>query len=290
MMSSSTIAPDRPNLDQAVQRIRDVSSIPQAALRVIEVANNPSSTTQDMKAALEGDVALSTRVLRCVNSSAYALRMRITNLQQAVAHLGILQMRNLAATAGISDLFKKSQAIGSYDRPKLWRHFVSVGICARMIAMRRGMRGFEDVFLAGLLHDIGIVLEDQHLPKLFPQVIQSLAPAKSLSATERNVLGFDHCQLGEAIARKWNFPEAAVAAIGYHHNSALYTGEHLAMLQCVEVANVICSVRGTTSVGINLVQAVPAVFASLSLTRDDLTVIAADLDQEFASNQNLFTV
>jgi hypothetical protein len=58
----------------------------------------------------------------------------------------------------------------------------------------------------------------------------------------------------------------------------------------VEVANVICSVRGTTSVGVNLVQAVPAVFASLSLTRDDLLVIAADLDQEFLSNQNLFAL
>jgi putative nucleotidyltransferase with HDIG domain len=243
-----------------------------------------------MKDALEGDAALCTRVLRCVNSSAYALRMRITNLQQAVAHVGVLPMRNLATTASISDLFKKGEAIGSYDRAKLWRHFVAVGVCARMVAMRRGMRQFEDAFLAGLLHDIGVVLEDQHMPKLFPQVIRSLAPGKSLPETERGVLGFDHCQLGEAIARKWNFPEAAVAAIAYHHNSALYAGNHLEILQCVEVANVICSVRGTTSVGINLVQAVPAVFANLSLTRDDLLVIAADLDQEFASNQNLFAL
>ncbi len=68
------------------------------------------------------------------------------------------QVRNLAITASVSKLFRQEEAIGSYLRSQLWQHLVSVGVCARLIAMRREFENFEDMFLAGLLHDIGIIL------------------------------------------------------------------------------------------------------------------------------------
>jgi hypothetical protein len=67
------------------------------------------------------------RVLRCVNSPAYAVRVRVTNLHTAVAYLGAKQIRNLALTASISDLFRKDETTNPYKRGGLWRHLVSVG-------------------------------------------------------------------------------------------------------------------------------------------------------------------
>src|SRR5262245_37069549 len=112
-------------VDKVARRIDGISTLPHVALRVMEVASDERTGAAELKAVLEGDPALSARVLRSVNSSAYALRTKVTNLQLAIAYLGLKQIRNLAVTASVSDIFKKDEQIGSYSRGGLWRHLVS---------------------------------------------------------------------------------------------------------------------------------------------------------------------
>jgi putative nucleotidyltransferase with HDIG domain len=191
-------------------------------------------------------------------------------------------------TASVSELFTDEEAIGSYRRSDLWRHLVSVGICARMIAMRRNLMNFEDMFLAGLLHDIGIILEDQHLHEGFCEVMQNVQQGKTLAETECSVLGFDHAALGEAVATTWGFPDAVKATILHHHSSVRYRGPHINVVRCVEVANLICTLKGIPSIGHKLVKFSAPAVAGLSLTKEDIAVLAADLDQELSSNASLF--
>jgi putative nucleotidyltransferase with HDIG domain len=279
-----------PAMEKILRRIDEISTLPQVALKVMEVANDPDSGAADLKAVLESDAALSARVLRCVNSSAYAVRTRITNLQQAIAYLGLKQVRNLAMTASVSELFKKDEKVGLYCRPNLWRHLVSVGICARLIALRRKLRNFEDAFLAGLLHDVGIILEDQHAHPEFVQLMRSLDENKTLCDNERAVLSYDHTALGEQVAESWGFPEAVRAAIRYHHASMNYRGEDIDIVRCVEVGNLICTLKGISSVGVKLVRASSPALQGLSLGKEDIAVLAEDLDHELAQNATLFSL
>lgn len=286
-------APDRTAvapLEKMLRRIGEVSTLPQVALRVMEVAGDPNAGAAEMKRVLEADAPLSARVLRCVNSSAYGVRMKITNLQQAVAYLGLKQIRNLAMTAGVADLFKSDNAIGPYRRVDLWRHLVSVGIGARMVAMRLRFRNFEDMFLAGLLHDLGIILEDQYAHRAFCQAIEGLRAEGTLVDAERQALGFDHVLLGQCVAQEWRFPEPVRAAMGYHHNSAAYHGPSADVVRCVEVANLLCSLKGITSVGMKLRLGPLDGLRALSLCKEDLVVMAADLDRELARQADLFNV
>ena len=276
-----------PALGRVARQIEEISTLPQVALRVTEVANDPNSEAADLKRVMESDAALSARVLRYVNSSAYALRVKITNLQHAIAYLGTKLIRNLAMTAGVSELFRENGTIGPYCRSELWRHLVSVGVCSRMIAKRLGLADFEDMFLAGLLHDIGIILEDQYLHDGFSQVVHSLQEDRTLADTERSHLGFDHSALGGQVGQLWGFPEAVRAAIRYHHMSVNYRGDHIDTVRCVEVANLICTLKGITSVGLKLVKFSRPAMAGLSLTRDDLASLVEELDQELKSNAAL---
>jgi putative nucleotidyltransferase with HDIG domain len=287
-MASTTYAQTPAALQDAARRIQEISTLPHIALRLMEVANDPNTGARDLKEVMESDATLSARVLRCVNSSAYATRTKITNLQNAIAYLGIQQIRNLAMTASVSKLFARDEMIGSYNRKQLWRHLVSVAICARLVATRLKIRNFEDIFLAGLLHDIGIILEDQHLHKRFVETVQSLAKGTPLVDTERACLGFDHTTLGEEVAKTWNFPELVLTAIRHHHGSVGYKGEHARAVWCVEVANFICSMKGVPSVGANLVQFPRHAINGLSLTKEDVIVLTKDLDREISLNQNLF--
>jgi putative nucleotidyltransferase with HDIG domain len=275
-------------LESVLRRVHEISTLPHIALRVMEVANSPDSGASDLKQVMESDAALSTRVLRCVNSSAYAVRSRITNLQQAIAYLGLKQIRNLAMTASVSELFKENKSMGTYSRPGLWKHLVSVGVCARLIALRRKVRNFEDVFLAGLLHDVGIILADQNANEQFSQIVSALDQTKTLAENEFAVLGFDHTLLGLEVAESWGFPEIVKASIRYHHCSSIYKGEEQAVVQCVEVANMICTTKGISSVGANLVKFPQSAISGLSLTKEDIAALAADLDREVAQNAGLF--
>lgn len=288
-MSQSVETPLAPSpLDEMVTRCSEISTLPQVALAVIKVASDPDAGAGDLKEAVEVDPALSARVLRVVNSAAYGLRTTITNLHQAVSYVGFNQIRNLALTASVSEVFKSNQPIGTYQRTGLWKHMVSVGLCARLLASRQNLSGFEDAYLAGLLHDIGIILIDQHAHDRFRQIMLSLHDGTTLTAAENAVLGFDHCALGARIAEIWRFPELTRAAVRYHHQSLAYTGPGAQLISCVEVANVICTMKGITSVGRKIVPANTEVFAARGLKREDILVLAKDLDAEISNSRSLF--
>jgi HD-like signal output (HDOD) protein len=281
---------DAAALDAVVRDIHEISTLPHIAIRVMEVANDPNSGAVDLKEVMESDPALSARVLRVVNSSAYGLRERVTNLQYAIAYLGIKQIRNLAVTAAVSEVFHDDEPIGSYSRSGLWRHLVSVGICARLIGLRLSFGNFEDMFLAGLLHDVGIVLEDQCLHPRFAEMMAGLDDRAPLCAVEREHFGFDHAQLGHRIGQDWHFPPTVQAAIRHHHAAAGYRGEHVQVVRCVEVANLLCTLKGISSVGRKLVAFSRPTLEALSLGRDDVQVLAEALDRELAANARLFEI
>jgi putative nucleotidyltransferase with HDIG domain len=289
-VSPASVAARPRSLDSVARKIHTVSSLPHVALKVMEVAQDPRSGAQELKQAMESDPSLCARVLKCVNSSAYALRAPISSLQHAIAYLGVKQIRNLAMSAAVSELFKGDGTVGSYSRAGLWKHLVAVGICAKMIAMRCRLHNFEDMFLAGLLHDIGIVLEDEHVHPPFCTIMESFRDDTPLGAVEREVLGFDHMTLAERVTREWRFPETVVAAVRHHHDSSRCPEESLQIVRCVEAANILCSLKGMTSVGKNLVAFSAEVFAALSLGKDDIIVLAGDLDRELEASRSIFTV
>ncbi|MGQ9576110.1 MAG: HDOD domain-containing protein [Thermoguttaceae bacterium] len=261
------------------------------AVRVIEVASNPASGAADLKQVLERDPALTARLLRCVNSSAYPVQVPITNLQQAIAYLGVKQVRNLVLTASFSRMFTADGGIGPYRRGRLWEHMVSVAVCARMIASREKFANSEDVFLAGLLHDIGIILEDQFAHQQFCKMLsRGLSPQKPLVECEQEYFAFDHTSLGEKFAQRWKFPSLVTAAIAWHHRSMSYEQDDKLSVRSVELANAICSAKGITSVGLNLVEFVQPEAMGFSMSRDDLACLIRELDQELARHGGLFEI
>jgi putative nucleotidyltransferase with HDIG domain len=272
-----------PALGRLVREIDEISTLPHVADRVRQVAADAEAEPAELKHLLESDPALSARVIRQAKWSHHPVRGRITNLQQTIAYLGTRQIRELAMTAGVSDAFRTDPRIASYRRRQLWQHSVAVGVCARMIARRLRLADPEGVFLAGLLHDVGIILEDQYRHESFAEMVGSLREDRTLAEQERNVLGFDHMALGEQVGRNWRLPEAVLAAIRYHHMSVRYRGDHIDTVRCVEVANLICTLRGTPSVGLKLVKYSRPAFAGLSLAREDTAGLIEELNQELTS-------
>ncbi|MBI1336917.1 MAG: HDOD domain-containing protein [Phycisphaera sp.] len=277
-------------LDRALGRVREVSTIPTVALQLIQAADDPAVNLSRLTRIVENDPALGTRLLRRVNSAAYGLRTKITSVQRAVAYLGFNAVRNLAITSTVAEVFKKDIQVGPYRRIGLWRHMVSVAVAGKFIAARLGWSDFEEVFLAGLLHDVGLIVEDQYCHEHFLHVMRSLREGSALLEIEQQVIGFDHAVYGARLAEGWKFPEHIVAVIRHHHGAMTYRGAHQRMVACVALANTLCSAMGRASVGINLLTLDPELIGSLGLEVADVRVIAEDLVVELAKQDELFEV
>jgi HD-like signal output (HDOD) protein len=267
-------------IDRLFDRISEVSSLPDVALRIIELADDPTSEADDLLRAIRTDPALAMRLMRTVNSSYYALEEKVADLKQAITLLGLNEVRNLALTAYVAPLFRSSGQYRGYSRPGLWNHLVSVGLSARLIAETCGRVAPEEAYLSGLLHDVGLILIDQHLSRPFRRVLDRVSEGIPLGEAERQVLGFEHADLGQFVAARWNLPERLSASIGLHHRADQYAGPHRDMVSIVALANAFCHIKNVSSLGVRHVET-PSVglFTQLGLRKGEAASILKQLDQ-----------
>lgn len=257
--------------------------MPQLVMEIIRIVNDPRSSAIELQVAVERDPSLAARLLRTANSAAYGLRRQVGTVRDAIAYLGYNEVKNLAVTASLADIFKADAAVGCYSRKGLWRHLVSVAVASRFVASRCGVRRYEEAYMAGLLHDFGLILMDQFVHKAFNDIVRVVSTGRPLCECERQRLGFDHTQLGERVACHWNLPASMMAAIRYHHRADVCEGDSRPIAQAVEIADFLCSTKQRSAIGIGRVDSPSgSILAALSIDRQGYTVLWDDLDRELA--------
>lgn len=286
---SASARKDNPALERMITHISEVSTLPHIALKLIRISQNPNTDPRELCDVLSSDPVMTTKVMRCVNSSAYGLTHPVTNLHRAVCLLGYAQLRDLAMTASVASVFQQNETCGQYVRAKLWRHLVAVAICSRMIAARCELPEFEDVYLAGLLHDIGIILIDQYEHDVFSNMMLNFPQhaGVNLALVEQGRLGYDHTMLGTCIAEQWGLTQGLCDTIRHHHQVVRYEGKYSRMIACVDLANLICTLRGWSSIGHKLIAANPWSLEQLNFDATDVQVINEDLTAEIKLHREL---
>jgi HD-like signal output (HDOD) protein len=266
-------------LERLFSRIGDVTTLPAAAQKVLRLTEDENACPDELREAIQSDPVLVARILRRLNSSYYALSHKVSDLKTAISLLGLREIRNLALTVFVSRFYEGGAAHGGYKRENLWTHSVGVAVAARLVARVCGRGAGEEAYIAGLLHDLGLILLDQTLRRHFHKVLDSLDPATPTDQVENRILSFDHALLGGFVAKKWNFPDPVADAITFHHQPASYGGPHKDLVHVVAVANYLCSRAGVTAVGIHNVAPPPdEVYAGLGLDQVSLAIIWDELD------------
>ncbi|QDU63156.1 HDOD domain protein [Planctomycetes bacterium Pan216] len=280
-----------PSLSQLVSKIDTVSSLPEVMTRILGVVNDDSASVADLKDVVEGDPSLTSRVLRTVNSAAYGLRNRVESIHQAIGFLGFREVRNLAVTGSVAEIFREEMVIGRYHRRGLWKHLISTAVVGRMVALRCGLPNFDEVFMGGLLHDLGIILLDQHLHEEFVNVVTEVKDDDVHYLVEREMLGFDHMQFGALVAESWKLPPSTVAVIRFHHESEKAPKEHQKVVFCVQVADFLCHKKEIASIpdGARIAPS-GEVFSAIGLGREDVTVVWQDIEPELERHRMLMEI
>lgn len=291
-MSLELETPVKSVVDSAVAKCGDIATLPEVTAKIIQLVEDPKSTARDMHEVIKTDPALSTRVLKVVNSAFYGLPGQISSIDRAIVLLGLSAVKNIAIAASIARMFKGQQIGGGFTAKDLWRHSVAVGVCGRLIARHTRYNGPEDeVFLSGLIHDVGVMVLRQSAPEKLTEVIERwLSGCGSYLSLETDIVGADHQALGNGLTSKWKFPRNLRAVVGLHHHPERISEEMRPLANIIRTADIICCAQ---KIGFHLTAAGEEVseelLASIKLAPDDVPTITESLVAEVESAEAMLS-
>ncbi len=256
--------------------IDELPALPAVVSACLDELHDPSSNAQRVADLMLADVGLTARALKVVNSSLFCLATEVRSLAHAIALLGAARLEEIILSVTLPQLFGKGRAGALVTR--VWEHAFATAFMGREVAVRAGLERPTDAYVAGLMHDLGLMIAARCLPVETERMVAAQPDAGPWDlATERAALETDHARLGLALAEHWGLPEAILEAVRHHHDPA----GHDPMVAAVHVADRLAEQGG---LGLREVEADPeppvarwwtAAFPPDHPVPDDLDLFAA---------------
>ncbi|HNA29478.1 MAG TPA: HDOD domain-containing protein [Thiobacillaceae bacterium] len=203
---------------QLVQEVDHLFSLPDVAVRLNELIDQPDTSTKQLVDVVQLDAGIAATVLRLANSAWYGLPSRVDTISRAITLIGLKALRDLVLSTSVITTFKgiSSEFVDMMD---FWDNSVTCGVVTRNLAQRCGVKESERMFLAGLLHKVGRLVFYISRPVQYRQVLMDKDMGEpAVVEAEHQVFGFSHAELGGALLRHWRVPEALDEVIAYQLN------------------------------------------------------------------------
>ncbi len=266
---------------------KNIKTLPHVAIRLTKMIQDDTSTKEEFEEVIKLDPTLVLRLFKLVNSSYYALVQKVESISEALVYVGLENLRNMIIVSALKEIFKGSVDDDQFSRSALWLHSAAVSICSQMIAERIfGQKG-EDAFLCGILHDVGMIVEDQCAPDRFKEVCAATESMPSIIKRERTLIGTDHCDVGFWLSRDWKLPGSVQIGIRDHHKiSDALLPESLGGI--VQVAEYLVGKLGYR-VNVEAVETVsPPLLMYMKENIDEYKVITKELPEELEKAKEIY--
>lgn len=235
--------PANPVVPIVISEISNIATLPEVTLKIIQLVEDPNSTAQDLNKVITHDPALGARILKVVNSAFYGLPGQIGSINRAIVLLGLNAVKNIAIAASLAKLFRGGQICESFSARDLWMHSIAVGTGTRLLAERAGLGLPDEAFLAGLIHDLGIMVEIQARRTQFIEAIALMDanPGMTMKEAETKTIGAHHEEFGAALCKSWKFPSSFAYVTGFHHRPLEVAPLNRTLTSLVHVADIIAA-------------------------------------------------
>lgn len=211
-------------VSNAMREISHIATLPEITMKIIDLVEDPKSTAQDLHQVISNDPALCSRILKVVNSSFYGLPGQIGSINRAIVMLGLNAVKNIAIAASLAKLFRGGDVTSTFSARDLWKHANATAAAAKMISDKMKFGLGDEAYLAGLIHDIGVMVEMQFDRNLLIDVVDQISvdgngrPEQDMLDLELSVFGASHEDFGTGLCTRWKFPASFKAVTGYHHS------------------------------------------------------------------------
>ncbi len=244
--------------ERMLAEIDRLAVLPTVAMDVIRAADDPSTEVTALEKIVCRDPGVTARVFKLANAAFFARGGGISTIGDAVKRLGFRTIKSLVVAASAGQLLARPMRRYAYSEHGLWQHSLGLAMASRQLARRLELSpGVQDeLFLDGLLHDIGKLVLDPLLSEV------DIGTGFLTTEMEAAIIGLDHTMVGCRIAEKWNLPEHVAAVIANHHT--VETGE--AFRQHIAAIHVADCLLNHTRLGIADHAEVASVIDPMALT------------------------
>jgi putative nucleotidyltransferase with HDIG domain len=209
--------------------------------RISALLRDQNISTRKLAAVVGCDPVLAARLLKLANSCLYFRQTPVISIHQAIEAIGLKALYDIVMLGAMADGFAKEIGNTVYGRV-IWEHSIVVALLAREMSNILGLRGTEEAFLCGLLHDIGKILLLKGETGRFEKILDLPTEAEMLRSEEAT-FGLTHAEVGAYVTHKWELPEVVCSVIMYHHKPR-YATVSTVITHIVNVADLIANING----------------------------------------------
>lgn len=229
------LTPDQ--IREKIHSIIQLPALPSIAMDVVEMVDNPKTSASQLGRVISSDQALTAKVLKIANSPFYGFPKKISTVDFAIIILGFDALKEIVISISlVSSLQKKGDKY--FNAKEFWDHSISSGVVARRLARDLGYRVSGEVFVGGLLHDMGVSVMNKYFNHEFKRIVD-VARETDLTflEAEESIFGVTHAQVGGWLAERWNLPDHLIESITHHHTpgEAQLNPNLVALIHCADV-------------------------------------------------------
>lgn len=263
---------------EVASAVAELPAMPSSISEVIAACDDQDMTVGQLSQVILRDQNLTANILKLANSAFYGHARTVTTATEAVVLLGFSAIKSLAISSHTSRLLSGALPGYGLQQGELWQHSIAVAFTARRLAVEVHLAPVEEAFVAGLLHDLGKTILSSYMENAFEEVTRIAQERRMpFHEVERELLGFDHAELGAQVALAWSFPPELEEAIRFHHSPHEATLKPT-LAHCVHLADAACMMLGV-GLGVDgMMYAMdPESLGVVGLTSERLTALMEDV-------------
>ena len=209
---------------QTVLESDELPTLPTVASKLITLTSREDTTLSDIADLVSQDISLSAKILKVSNSSFYSFPQQIGSIKQAISILGTNAVRSLVLSFSFLSI-KSSKDKDKFDFEKFWERALASAVASRLILEKVEGADTEEVFISGLLQNIGELIFARTFADKYEEVLTAVNDNQHDSlAAEESVFGVNHCFIGYEVAKNWGFPDVLLQPLLYHHDPSQFNG------------------------------------------------------------------
>lgn len=276
--------------DVLIKNIRMLPPLPAAVDKLCKLASNTNSDVFEVAQVISGDHALTAKLLKVVNSAFYSLSQKVSTIFQAVIILGYREIRSIAMGFSVMNISKSLLLNACIPIEEFWKHSLGTAILSKKIAKKFRYKDPEEVFVAGLLHDIGkLILMDYSL-KEYSDVLQKTdLLQQKLYEVEKKTFGINHAQAGEKLCQYWKIPANVCTAIGNHHTPSL-SREGNEITFFIQIADCLTKRKNIGFTGDYQPLEIPFPETPYALTQEEIDTLGTQLEEEMVKMEAFYNI
>lgn len=215
---------------------------PTIAVQILNTLQKEESALQDLTKIITADPSLTGKMLQFANSGFYSISTTVTSIERALSVLGTNVIKNIALSFVFATDLRHPGEGNNFDLDRYWRHSVTSAVAAELLSQKIG-QNHEDIFVTALLHNIGMLVLTLQKKDNYLQILKSAELDHGDQVTlEKNALGYDHQQVGQAVIESWKLPASIYGPIRYHHQLESAPSEYREAAAAISFADRLASI------------------------------------------------